>query len=219
MASRRRRKKKCCYCGEFFLPHPRLKSKQVACSKPQCQKARNKNNQAEWKKRHPGCFKGRYPNTKRWLAEKPGYLAGYRREHPEKVQRDNQRRRERRNLAQKACADIQNSISRQSSMVKILKPLLKKPFGADIQNSISPQIIFASAFSAYLVRADIQNSIEPGLSPSDTPRNSKETQASANTGRSHEEKTQDCKEGADRSGAHTARPTGGIQLGRPALCP
>ena len=116
MASPTRRKKRCLFCNELFLPDPRLKSRQIACSRTECQKARNQANQSEWKKRHPDCFKGRYPNTKRWLAKHPGYLARYRGERPEKVQRDNQRRLETRKLSQEICADIQNSILRQRAI-------------------------------------------------------------------------------------------------------
>ncbi len=148
MASKRRRGKRCRFCGELFLPNPRLKARQVACSKPQCQKARKRANQEDWLKRHPGYFKRRYPNTKEWLQAHPGYQAQYRREHAEKAQRDNRLRKERHQLAQKARADIQDSISLQEPILKRLTPDLIAPPRADIQDSFWPQVVATSLFIA-----------------------------------------------------------------------
>ena len=84
-ATCRHRRKRCPFCRALFLPDYRLGNRQVACSKPQCQRARKQENQAHWLKRHPGYFTGRYPKVKRWLEAHPGYLATYRRRHPDYV--------------------------------------------------------------------------------------------------------------------------------------
>ena len=83
MASSRCRKKRCRFCNDLFCPHPRLKSCQVACSKPECQRARNKENRKRWLERQPDYFTGRYHNTKAWRQEHPDYQRRWRREHPE----------------------------------------------------------------------------------------------------------------------------------------
>jgi hypothetical protein len=114
----------------------------------ECQKARKKASQADWVARHPGYFEGRYANTRAWLAEHPGYLSGWRESNPERVARDNERRRERRQIASETRADIQDSISLEASVRKALGPFLGAAPSADIQDSIWPQIITASLFSA-----------------------------------------------------------------------
>ena len=97
---KRPRKKPCRFCGELFNPDPRVGSRQVSCSRPECQKARKKGNQDRWVAQHPGYFKGLYRDTKRWLEEHPGYLAEYRRQNPQKVALENERRQIRRQSAQ-----------------------------------------------------------------------------------------------------------------------
>lgn len=162
MAIATRRRKRCCFCGILFLPNPRLKGKQIACAKKNCQKARKKRNQENWLKPQPDYFKRRYPNTKRWLEDHPGYLAEYRKRNPEYVQHDNEARKKRHLRAKKARADIQVAISLQDSISKRVTPVLANLGGADIQDSLLRQIIVTSALSAYLASADIQDSIAPG---------------------------------------------------------
>lgn len=162
MAIATRRRKRCRFCGELFLPNPRLKGRQIACAKKSCQKARKKRNQENWLKPQPDYFKGRYPNTKRWLGDHPGYLAEYRRRNPERVRQDNEARKKRHLRAKKARADIQVAISLQDSIFKRVTPVLASLGSADIQDSLLRQIIVASTLSAHLAGADIQDSIAPG---------------------------------------------------------
>ena len=156
----KRRRKRCRFCRRLFSPDPRVGSRQVACSNPECQRQRKKANQDHWLDRHPDSFKERYWNTTRWLGEHPGYLAEYRRQNPEKVARDNERRKIRREVATHTRADIQDSISAQPTVAKALAPYLAERPRADIQDSIWPQVIMASLFSAHFVNADIQDSID-----------------------------------------------------------
>jgi hypothetical protein len=151
--SRRRRKRCCRFCRELFTPDPRVGPRQVACSKPECQKARKKANQDDWVSRHPEYFRGRYPNTKRWLEDHPGYLAGYRESQPERVARDNEERKRRREADARTRADIQDSISIEPVVRKTLTPYLAETSSADIQDSILPQVIAITlVISAYLER-------------------------------------------------------------------
>ncbi len=148
MASSARRRRRCRFCRDLFLPDPRLKSGQIACSKAECQKARKRANQDDWLQRHPGYFKGRYPNTKTWLEEHPGYQRQYRGRRPEAACKDNLLRKKRHEIAQKARADIQDSISLQEAVSKRLTPDLFPGAPADIQDSIWPQVVMVSIFSA-----------------------------------------------------------------------
>ena len=147
----KRRRKRCRFCRRLFSADPRLGSRQVACSHPECQKARKKANQDRWLKGRPDYFKKRYWNTKLWLEEHPGYLRDYRKRNPEKVAGDNEGRIIRRVMATQTRADIQDSISAQPAVSKALTPYLAERPRADIQDSIWPQVITASIFSAHLV--------------------------------------------------------------------
>ncbi len=160
----KRRRKRCRFCRTLFSPDPRVGSRQVACSDPECQSQRKKANQDRWLERHPDAFKERYWNTERWLGEHPGYLAEYRRQNPERVARDNRRRKIRREVATQTRADIQDSISAQPTVTKALAPYLAERPSADIQDSIWPQVIMTSIFSARFVNADIQDSIDRDIS-------------------------------------------------------
>ncbi len=151
---KKRRRQRCCFCGELFHPDPRLKGKQYACSAPRCQLKRKRAKQRQWVARNPGYFKRRYHNTKEWLRSHPGYAARYRRDHPDQVERDNVARKKRHERARNARADIQVAKSLQAPVSKILTPVLTESGNADIQVAILPQVIVASLFSsAYLERA------------------------------------------------------------------
>jgi hypothetical protein len=54
------RKRPCSICRRWFRPHPRVGARQHACSKPECQSARRRRTQADWR------------------AHNPEYAAGYR---------------------------------------------------------------------------------------------------------------------------------------------
>jgi hypothetical protein len=148
MATSRCRRKRCRFCGKLFLPDPRLKTRQSACSAPECQRARRKENQESWLERHPGYFDGRYFNTKDWRRAHPDYQRRWRREHPEAHARDNDRRQKARQLAHDVRAEIQNSILIQRPINKAVASSLLEPAAAEIQNSISSQVLTLSIFSA-----------------------------------------------------------------------
>ena len=73
------RQKRCEFCGRFFTPDPRLGDRQRCCRRAKCRKARKQASQAAWTKKNAGYFKGRYDNTRRWLAAHRGYLRQRRR--------------------------------------------------------------------------------------------------------------------------------------------
>ena len=55
MSSQRKtiRRKRCCHCHELFYPDARVKSRQHYCSLGDCQKARKRRYQREFRQRHP----------------------------------------------------------------------------------------------------------------------------------------------------------------------
>jgi hypothetical protein len=53
------RKRPCCICRRWFRPDNRVGSRQLACSKPQCQLLRRRKKQAAWRARNPDYFSGR----------------------------------------------------------------------------------------------------------------------------------------------------------------
>jgi hypothetical protein len=47
------RKRPCSICHRWFRPHPRVGVRQRACDKPECQAARRKKTQAQWRTKNP----------------------------------------------------------------------------------------------------------------------------------------------------------------------
>lgn len=150
-------RKRCRFCRRLFVPDPRTKDEQYACSRKACQKQRKKENQKAWVKRNPGCFQGRYDNTKKWLGEHPGYITEHRTRHPEAREKhreaEHQRRLRRKNLA----VDIQDSILTQGVDDKEVSRQL--PI-VDIQDSIQKQVFVSTGLISQLRRVDIQDSID-----------------------------------------------------------
>ena len=155
-----RRRKRCRFCGELFLPDARLKGRQYACGKADCQKERHRQNCAAWNSAHSDQFEGRYPDTLAWLARHPGYLAEYRQIHPEVAEEHRRAERERLRRRRRALLDIQDSIWLQVLVgqgIEADQPLL------DIQDSISPQLFILVGLNASLAPLDIQDPMAPSL--------------------------------------------------------
>ena len=53
------RRKRCCFCPDLFWPHPRVKTRQRACRKPECQKARRAQTQKAWREQNPDYWTAR----------------------------------------------------------------------------------------------------------------------------------------------------------------
>src|SRR5450755_1370376 len=47
-------KRPCSICRQWFLPEPRVRNRQHACGKPECQASRRQNTQASWRRRNRG---------------------------------------------------------------------------------------------------------------------------------------------------------------------
>ena len=77
----------CCHCGGFFSRSPRHK-KQYYCLRPDCRKARK----AAWKRKKmrtdPDYRLTQKASNKQWAEANSGYWKAYRRENPEKAERN-----------------------------------------------------------------------------------------------------------------------------------
>jgi len=63
-------RKKCLFCGQFFVPDPRVGERQKACHREQCKRKRKTVAQRRWCENNPGYFQGRYPYVKQWREQK-----------------------------------------------------------------------------------------------------------------------------------------------------
>ena len=77
----------CIYCGDFFDPSPRHKN-QAACHKAKCKKAQKAAWQRHKMKTDPDYRANQRISQKQWIKAKPGYWKQYRKEHPEKAERN-----------------------------------------------------------------------------------------------------------------------------------
>ncbi len=62
--------KRCLFCGQFFIPDPRVGKRQKACHREPCRKKRKAEAQHRWCENNPGYFHGRYPYVKQWRQQR-----------------------------------------------------------------------------------------------------------------------------------------------------
>jgi len=53
-------RKRCLFCGRFFVPDPRVSERQKACPREECKRARKRLSQRLWCERNPDYFKDHY---------------------------------------------------------------------------------------------------------------------------------------------------------------
>jgi hypothetical protein len=70
-------RKRCRYCGSWFIADPRVGDRQKACS-THCQRLRKKENNRIFSKNNPGYWRGRYDYVKRWRQKHPDYQRQWR---------------------------------------------------------------------------------------------------------------------------------------------
>jgi len=63
-------RKRCAYCGRYFIPDRRAGLKQKACFRPECRKKRKQEAQRRWLAGNEGYFRGRYEDVKAWRERK-----------------------------------------------------------------------------------------------------------------------------------------------------
>ena len=77
----------CIYCGDFFNPSPRHKN-QPACKKASCQRAKKADWQRHKMKTDPVYNSSQKISQKQWVKANPGYWKQYRKNNPEKAERN-----------------------------------------------------------------------------------------------------------------------------------
>lgn len=118
------KRKRCPYCGRLFQQDRRARV-QKCCGRPDCQRARKRQNLRRWRSLHSG-HAGRYQAKERaWAKAYPDYWREYRTRHPEYVARDGQRRA----AAQKRSRCSANETGMKRAVVENLRILdaLGKP--------------------------------------------------------------------------------------------
>lgn len=103
--------KRCAYCGRWFQPDPRIGRRQKACPRPECGRARRRQNWRSWSKRRPDFPATRRHKVRAWAKACPDYWAGWRKDHPAYREREKRRmlakrRRARRVAKQTAMPEI-----------------------------------------------------------------------------------------------------------------
>ena len=82
--------KRCCFCKLPFTPHPKVKERQYACRRSDCQRIRQKRNHIDWLERHPVDYKDWYQDYgKAWNKNNPDYQRQYR--HNKKMTKNHSR--------------------------------------------------------------------------------------------------------------------------------
>lgn len=84
--------KRCCICGEPFVPHPHTLEIQRVCFKDSCRRARVRQNFQCWVRSNPNYQKGRQAKVRAWAKAYPNYWQNYRDDNADYVKRDNKRR-------------------------------------------------------------------------------------------------------------------------------
>ncbi len=67
-------RKRCQFCGRFFIPDYRVRERQKSCPRKECRQARKRLAQQNWCAKNPGYFQGRYSYVKEWRQRKRGGL-------------------------------------------------------------------------------------------------------------------------------------------------
>jgi hypothetical protein len=135
---------------------------QYACGGGDCQRERHRRNCAQWNAAHRDQFLDRYPQTRAWLEEHPGYLARYRTDRPEVREEHRRAEQDRRRRRRDAAVDIQDAISIQT--------LEGKEVGidygrVDIQDAIWRYLFVLIGLVANKGRLDIQDETDSRALP------------------------------------------------------
>jgi len=91
----KQRQKRCKSCQELFQPDPRTKGKQRYCSKPECQKKRQRQNEKDWRRHNPECVKYQYQQTRIWNKTHSDYSHQRRAENPQLLRHNREQTRYR----------------------------------------------------------------------------------------------------------------------------
>jgi len=118
---KRKRQKSCNCCLELFQPDSRTKGKQKYCSKPECQRVRQRKNEKDWRRRNPDCLAYQRAQTRRWQKKHPDYSQKRRRKYPNLL-KDN------RNQSRKRMRKIRGKMMFDKSKVILTQLVGRKPY-------------------------------------------------------------------------------------------
>lgn len=120
------KRKRCPFCGRTFEPDPRAQV-QKCCGRPECQRARKRQNLKRWRVLHPD-HSTRYEGKERaWAKAYPDYWQHYRATNPEYVAHDNRRRvrsRRRASLSANETGMRQLVVEKLDEMDRLSAPLV-----------------------------------------------------------------------------------------------
>jgi hypothetical protein len=85
---------RCPYCGRWFKPVLRKGPRQVSCGSEECRLAHKRMLGVEWRKENPERSLGRQGKVRVWAGERD-YWRDWREDHPDYVERNRERTRER----------------------------------------------------------------------------------------------------------------------------
>jgi len=88
MKHRRRRQKKCFYCGKSFKSKAQQKDKQYTCGNPKCIAARRRKASKHWRDKNPG-FQASHGMNDEYRVWHRKWKKKYRRKNPAYVKRNN----------------------------------------------------------------------------------------------------------------------------------
>ncbi|MCK5215844.1 MAG: hypothetical protein KAR05_10895 [Candidatus Omnitrophica bacterium] len=92
---KRKRQKRCKCCRKLFQLDARTKGKQKYCSKPECQRKRQRQNERDWRKRNPDCVEYQYQQTRQWNKAHPDYSRQKRAQNPQLLKHNSDQTRHR----------------------------------------------------------------------------------------------------------------------------
>lgn len=121
--------RRCRFCSRPFEPS-RFHPEQAACSDPQCQKQRRRQNRLQKLARDPAYGQDCRHSAQKWRAEHPDYWRRYRAKRPEAVLRNRQQQHQRdarRRLARLANNNLAVDLTASISAVWWLAPRCGPP--------------------------------------------------------------------------------------------
>jgi hypothetical protein len=90
----RLKRKRCPHCQSLFEPDPRAKNRQTYCSKPSCQKKRQRLNERAWRMKNPDSLAYQQGQSRAWYKDHPDYSRKRRSADPELVLRNRRQTRQ-----------------------------------------------------------------------------------------------------------------------------
>lgn len=82
------KQRRCPFCRRLFTADPRIKEGQRTCGRQECQRARKRQSDGQWRSQHPDYFRGMYPQQKQTYGTRAEYKRQYRSQNPEYVRRN-----------------------------------------------------------------------------------------------------------------------------------